>query len=95
LSPNEQLHLLLSQKIEPSEVFDISGIAIQTLIDETCLKFQMLKPMNVIVLAKVGGIDPRAMNPTSIVINKTTLAIRYQMPAFRIGESACQPRSET
>lgn len=45
LSPNEQLHLLLSQKIEPSEVFDISGIAIQTLIDETCRRFQMLKPL--------------------------------------------------
>ena len=45
LSPNEQLHLLLSQKIEPSEVFDISGLAIQTLIDETCRRFQMLKPL--------------------------------------------------
>ena len=45
LSPNEQLHLLLSQKIEPSEVFDISGIAIQTLIDETCRRFKMLKPL--------------------------------------------------
>ena len=45
LSPNEQLHLLLSQKIEPSEVFDISGIAIQTLIDETCSWFKMLKPL--------------------------------------------------
>ncbi len=43
LSPNEQLHLLLSQKIEPSEVFDISGRAIQTLIDETCRRFKMLK----------------------------------------------------
>lgn len=45
LSPNEQLHLLLSQKIEPSEVFDISGLAIQTLIDETCSRFKMLKPL--------------------------------------------------
>ena len=45
LSPNEQLHLLLSQKIEPSEVFDISGLAIQTLIDETCRRFKMLKPL--------------------------------------------------
>ena len=45
LSPNEQLNLLLSQKIEPSEVFDISGLAIQTLIDETCRRFQMLKPL--------------------------------------------------
>ena len=45
LSPNEPLHLLLSQKIEPSEVFDISGLAIQTLIDETCRRFQMLKPL--------------------------------------------------
>ena len=45
LSPNEQLHLLLSQKIEPSEVFDISGIAIQTLIGETCRRFKMLKPL--------------------------------------------------
>ena len=45
LSPNEQLHLLLSQKIEPSEVFDISGLAIQTLIDETCRRFEMLKPL--------------------------------------------------
>ena len=45
LSPNEPLHLLLSQKIEPSEVFDISGLAIQTLIDETCSRFKMLKPL--------------------------------------------------
>ena len=45
LSPNEPLHLLLSQKIEPSEVFDISGIAIQTLIGETCRRFKMLKPL--------------------------------------------------
>ena len=45
LSPNEQLNLLLSQKIEPSEVFDISGLAIQTLIDETCSRFKMLKPL--------------------------------------------------
>ena len=45
LSPNEPWHLLLSQKIEPSEVFDISGLAIQTLIDETCRRFQMLKPL--------------------------------------------------
>ena len=45
LSPNEPLHLLLSQKIEPSEVFDISGLAIQTLIDETCRRFKMLKPL--------------------------------------------------
>ena len=45
LSPNEQLHLLLSQKIEPSEVFDISDLAIQTLIDETCSRFKMLKPL--------------------------------------------------
>ena len=45
LSPNEQLNLLLSQKIEPSEVFDISGLAIQTLIDETCRRFKMLKPL--------------------------------------------------
>ena len=45
LSPNEQLHLLLSQKIEPSEVFDISGLAIQTLINETCRRFEMLKPL--------------------------------------------------
>ena len=45
LSPNEQLHLLLSQKIEPSEVFDISDLAIQTLIDETCRRFKMLKPL--------------------------------------------------
>ena len=45
LSPNEQLHLLLSQRIEPSEVFDISGLAIQTLIDETCSRFKMLKPL--------------------------------------------------
>ena len=45
LSPNEPSHLLLSQKIEPSEVFDISGLAIQTLIDETCRRFQMLKPL--------------------------------------------------
>jgi len=45
LSPNEQLHLLLSQKIEPSEVFGISGLAIQAQIDETCLKFQMLKSL--------------------------------------------------
>ena len=45
LSPNEQLHLLLSQRIEPSEVFDISGLAIQTLIDETCRRFKMLKPL--------------------------------------------------
>lgn len=45
LSPNEPLHLLLSQKIEPSEVFDISGLAIQTLIDETCRRFEMLKPL--------------------------------------------------
>lgn len=45
LSPNEQLHLLLSQKIEPSEVFDLSGLAIQTLIDETCRRFKMLKPL--------------------------------------------------
>ena len=45
LSPNEQLHLLFSQKIEPSEVFDISGLAIQTLIDETCSRFKMLKPL--------------------------------------------------
>ena len=45
LSPNESLHLLLSQKIEPSEVFDISGLAIQTLIDETCSRFKMLKPL--------------------------------------------------
>lgn len=45
LSPNEPLHLLLSQKIEPREVFDISGLAIQTLIDETCRRFKMLKPL--------------------------------------------------
>ena len=45
LSRNEQLHLLLSQKIEPSEVFDISDLAIQTLIDETCRRFKMLKPL--------------------------------------------------
>ena len=45
LSPNEPSHLLLSQKIEPSEVFDISGLAIQTLIDETCRRFKMLKPL--------------------------------------------------
>ena len=45
LSPNEPLHLLRSQKIEPSEVFDISGLAIQTLIDETCRRFKMLKPL--------------------------------------------------
>ena len=45
LSPNEPSHLLHSQKIEPSEVFDISGLAIQTLIDETCRRFQMLKPL--------------------------------------------------
>ena len=45
LSPNEQLHLLLSQKVEPSEVFDTSGLAIQTLIDETCSRFKMLKPL--------------------------------------------------
>ena len=45
LSPNEPSHLLLSQKIEPSEVFDISGLAIQTLIDETCSRFKMLKPL--------------------------------------------------
>ena len=45
LSPNEPSHLLHSQKIEPSEVFDISGIAIQKLIDETCRRFKMLKPM--------------------------------------------------
>ena len=45
LSPNEPLHLLLSQKIEPSEVFDISDLAIQTLIDETCRRFKMLKPL--------------------------------------------------
>lgn len=45
LSPNEPLHLLLSQKIEPSEVFDISDLAIQTLIDETCSRFKMLKPL--------------------------------------------------
>ena len=45
LSPNEPLHLLLSQKIVPSEVFDISGLAIQTLIDETCRRFKMLKPL--------------------------------------------------
>ena len=45
LSPNEPSHLLHSQKIEPSEVFDISGLAIQTLIDETCRRFKMLKPL--------------------------------------------------
>ena len=45
LSPGEQLRLLHSQKIEPSEVFDISGIAIQTLIGETCRRFKMLKPL--------------------------------------------------
>ena len=45
LSPNEPSHLLHSQKIEPSEVFDISGLAIQTLIDETCSRFKMLKPL--------------------------------------------------
>ena len=45
LSPGEQSHLLHSQKIEPSEVFDISGLAIQTLIDETCSRFKMLKPL--------------------------------------------------
>ena len=45
LSPNEPSHLLHSQKIEPSEVFDTSGLAIQTLIDETCRRFQMLKPL--------------------------------------------------
>ena len=45
LSRGEQISLLESQKIEPSEVFDISGLAIQTLIDETCRRFQMLKPL--------------------------------------------------
>lgn len=45
LSPGEQLRLLHSQKIKPSEFFDISGLAIQTLVDETCRGFQRLKPL--------------------------------------------------
>ena len=45
LSRGEQISLLESQKIEPSEVFGISGLAIQAQIDETCLKFQMLKSL--------------------------------------------------
>lgn len=45
LSPGEQSHLLHSQKIEPSEFFDISSLAIQTLIDETCRRFKTMKPM--------------------------------------------------
>ena len=60
LSPNEPLHLLLSQKIEPSEVFDISGLAIQTLIDETCRRFKMLKPsckMEEMCVGHSGGKD--------------------------------------
>lgn len=43
LSPEEQLRLLYSQKVEPSEFFGISGPVIQARIDETCLRFQTLK----------------------------------------------------
>ena len=60
LSPNEQLHLLLSQKIEPSEVFDISYLAIQTLIDETCRRFKILKllcKMEEMCVGHSGGKD--------------------------------------